>query len=162
MITDQFIVGCEVDRSHHYRIKKEPRTSWEALALGIAHHVAMRYNESLRNSSFVAAVEYRLPVTTITTQFRGRGNNYFRGQNRDYYDNRNYQKPNYKQQYQSSVPNARPWYPSFSQNYGYNYQGQRRGRGKVYEKENWSSERRRCFTLECYDRIEIVMFGIHC
>ena len=44
----------------------------------------MQYNESLKDSSAVAAVRYRPPVTTTATtqQFRGRKNNYFRGKNR--------------------------------------------------------------------------------
>ena len=91
MITDQFIVRCEIDRTRLHLIEKGPCASMEVLALGIAHQAAIRYNESLKDAHAVAAVGYRSPVTTtITQQFRGRGNNYFLGQNRGNSWNSNY------------------------------------------------------------------------
>ena len=122
MITDQFIVGCEVDRTRLHLIEKGPRTSREALAIGIAHQSAMRYNESLRDTSSVSAVEHHAPVTTMqpsaTQLVRGQRNNYSRGQNRGsqwnqnsnaqgQFNFQNYNQQNYRQQnyQQNQSPN---------------------------------------------------------
>ena len=60
MITDQFIVGCEVDRTRLHLIEKGPRTLREALALGIAHQTAIEYNESLRDIIIYLSVVIKL------------------------------------------------------------------------------------------------------
>ena len=122
MITDQFIVGCEVDRTRLHLIEKGPRTSREALSVGIAHHAAMRYNESLKDTSTVSAVEYRTPATHTTEQersfYRGRGNSSYanRRQNQGNRWNNNFNRMNtygspnyshnYNQQYRQSAPNT--------------------------------------------------------
>ena len=56
MITDQLIVGFEVDRIRLHLIEKRPRTSREALAFGIVPQTAIQYNESLKDTSTVSAV----------------------------------------------------------------------------------------------------------
>ena len=136
MITDQFIVGCEVDRTSLQLIEKGSHTSREALAFGIAHQAAIRYYESLKDTSAVAAVGYQLPVMTTTSQkfsetwnvnYIQQGCDQWNGNQENYYNYQNYQQPNYRQQYQLSAPNSGPWYPNNSHTYGRNYQGQRRG-----------------------------------
>ena len=154
MITDQFIVGCEVDRTRLHLIEKGPRTSREALALGIAHQAAIRYNESLKDTSTVSAVEYHVSATTANrpTRAHGRGRrvhnaNPNQGYNQNnrwsninnstgFYGQQNYQpQQTYRQQYRSSVPNTQfqngvPFFRSWGNNQRGSGRGPGRGSGR--------------------------------
>ena len=153
MITDQFIVGCEVDRTRLHLIEKGPRTSREALALGIAHQAAIKYNESLRDTSAVSAVEYFPPTTKSERPFyRGKRGNYYtsrvhsRGSrwnnNSNRSNNNNYN--NYQQQYRSPAPSAQfqigaPSFRSRGNNQRGSGRGPGRGRGRGQFYGQWNS-----------------------
>ena len=150
MITDQFIVGCEVDRTRLHLIEKGPRTSREALALGIAHQAAIRYNKSLKDTSTVSAVEYHVSAATANrpTRAHGRGRRVYnanpnQGYNQNnrwsnnnnctcYYGQQNYQpQQTYRQQYRSSVPNTQFQNGTpFFRIWGNNQRGSGRGPGR--------------------------------
>ena len=84
MISDQFIAGCEIDRTRLHLIEKGPHTSRKALALGIAHQAAIKYNESLKDTSAVSALEYHSPKSPTNNPEesfgRGRRGNYYTSQ----------------------------------------------------------------------------------
>ena len=51
MIINQFIIGCEIERTSLYKIEKGPNTLWEALSIGVTHQTELRYNESPKDMS---------------------------------------------------------------------------------------------------------------
>ena len=51
MILDQLIYGCGEEKVRMHLIEKAPSMSREALSLVVAYHAAIKYNESLRDSS---------------------------------------------------------------------------------------------------------------
>ena len=149
MITDQFIVGCEIDRTRLHLIEKGPHTSREALALGIAHQAAIKYNESLRDTSAVSALEYHSPRPPINNPERslGRGRrvNYYTSQGNNQnnrwsgnpnrtnnYGHQNYQQPFNRQEYRSSATNAQYYQngTQFFRGRGNNRRGSGRGPGR--------------------------------
>ena len=152
MITDQFIVGCEVDRTRLHLIGKGPRTSRKALSVSIAHQAAMRHNESLKDTSTVLAVEYRTPATHTTEQersfYRERGNSSYanrrKNQGNRWNNNFNrvntYSSPNYShnynQQYRQSAPNTQFQNgASFFRSWGNNGCGGGRGIGRGHGRD---------------------------
>ena len=149
MITDQFIVGCEIDGTRLHLIEKGPHTSREALALGIAHQAAIKYNESLRDTSAVSALEYhspRPPTNNPERSFgRGRRGNYYASQGKNQnnrwsgnpnrtsnYGHQNYQQPFNRQEFRSSATNAQYYQngTQFFRGRGNNRRGSGRGPGQ--------------------------------
>ena len=144
MITDQFIIGCEIDRTRLHLIEKGPRTSREALSLGIAHQSALRYNESLRDTSGVSAMGVQEDVIMHRSikqreERNQRGNRRFhiygRGNYRPHHVNSHYGVRN-RAITSYSNDNQRGYSSSYGRS-GYYRQGRGHGRARLWKQ--WST-----------------------
>ena len=55
MILDQLICGCAKEKVRMHLIEKSPSTSRETLSIAVAYQAAIKYNESLRESTTVVS-----------------------------------------------------------------------------------------------------------
>ena len=55
MILDQLICGCVEEKVRMHLIEKSPSTSREALSIAVAYQAAIKYNESLKESTAVVS-----------------------------------------------------------------------------------------------------------